>query len=133
MGAKTAAEVEEFLNSAPMLINEAKSGKYDSAFMANYIIGKLTGGAFDLLVCQHCGAKFTMVKRGQKYRGEPPVSIPAQCPDCGFLNLYVETSLATTLKKELGPEKPIVVTKPVVIKPGKIIPEGKDDSETPDA
>lgn len=110
------SEVEEFMKSAPALINKAKSAKYDPNLLTNFIIGQFTGGAFDLLACGNCGAEFVIVKRGQQ-QGLPgkkvPAIIPEHCPECfAFANIEVKTRFAETLKQGLEPGKTIVVTKP---------------------
>ncbi|HUT68404.1 MAG TPA: hypothetical protein VMW86_07645 [Dehalococcoidales bacterium] len=99
---RTEVEIEEFLKSATILINEAKKGKYDPGFMVNTILNELSGGILDQLTCLYCGAEFVMLKRRQKaiHGGQSPGKVPMQYPDCGeVVKVVVKTPLSITLKK----------------------------------
>ena len=99
---RTEVEIEEFLKSATILINEAKKGKYDPGFMVNTILNELSGDILDQLTCLYCGAEFVMLKRRQKaiHGGQLPEKVPMQYPDCGeVVKVVVKTPLSITLKK----------------------------------
>lgn len=99
---RTEVEIEEFLKSATILINEAKKGKYDPGFMVNTILNEQSGGILDHLTCLYCGAEFVMLKRRQKaiHGGQLPEKVPMQYPDCGeVVKVVVKTPLSITLKK----------------------------------
>jgi len=126
---RTETEIEEFLKSATILVNEVKKGKYDPGFMVNTILNELSGGILDQLTCLYCGAEFVMLKRRQKaiHGGQLPGKVPMQCPDCGeVVKVVVKTPLSVTLKKV------IVSKKPVLKKPEETTPEEKEQGENQD-
>jgi len=112
VNAKTIAEVEDFLKSAPLLVKEAKTGKYDPGFMVNTILAELSGGTLDQLACQECEAEFVIVKSGKKIASPGMIMPLCHCPKCGGLHTIVkEALLVPTLKKVIFMEKQIVVKK----------------------
>ena len=123
---RTVVEIKEFLKSADVLISEAETGKYAPGFMVNTILGGLSGGTLDQLVCQYYGAEFVMLKRRQKaiQSGQLPGKAPIRCPDCGeVVQVFIEKPLAETLKKVIVSGKPVLLKKP-----GDTTPEEKSQS-----
>jgi hypothetical protein len=124
---RSGTEIEKFQKFVPTLVDEAKTGKYDSGFLVNVILGELSGGTLDWLVCQYCEAEFVMLKRRQKgIQGvQLPGKVPMRCPDCGELvKVIVKTPLAVTLKKAI-----VSVTTVLLKKPGETTPEEKSQSD----
>jgi len=127
VGVRSGTEIEKFQKFVPTLVDEAKTGKYDSGFLVNVILGELSGGTLDWLVCQYCEAEFVMLKRRQKgIQGvQLPGKVPMRCPDCGELEkVDVKTPLAVTLKKVIVSGKPVLLKKP-----GETTPEEKSQSD----
>ncbi len=125
----TGPEIQAFLKSVPALIIDANSGKYKPEFMLSYIIGQLTGGAFDLLACQDCQAEFMMVKGGKKQVTSGISMINKFCPDCmGIHTVIKKKMLVPALRKVIVP--PIEIT---MKESGKVTPEekpkGQDNSK----
>jgi hypothetical protein len=109
---QSSVEIEQFLTSAGALINEAKLGNYDPAYLVDQVIGQLTGGAFDLTACQECKTEFIIVKSGKKQLPGGVSVINQQCPKCGGIHTIVKKKLlAPTLKKVIVAGKPIAVKK----------------------
>ncbi len=124
---RTEVEIKEFLKLAGALISEAQTGKYDPGFMVNTILGELSGGTLDRLVCGSCGAEFVMLKRGQKvaHGFHLPGNVPERCPDCPMPKMvFVNKPLAATLVKVIVSGKPVLSKKP-----GETPPEEKSQSD----
>ena len=112
---RTEAEIEKFMKSADALISEAKTGKYDPGFMVNTILGELSGGTLDRLVCGSCGAEFVMLKRGQKaaHGFHLQANVPERCPDCPMpKSVFVDKPLAVTVAKVIVSGIPVMSKKP---------------------
>jgi hypothetical protein len=123
---RTEVEIKEFLKLADALISEAQTGKYDPGFMVNTILGELSGGTLEQLVCGNCGAEFVMLKRGQKaaHGFHLQANVPERCPDCPMPKLvFVDKPLAVTVAKVIVSGIPVLSKKP-----GETTPEEKSQS-----
>lgn len=115
VGKRGEAEIENFLKSVPMLINEAKTGKYNPGLLVDVILNTLSGNTLEHLICQTCKAEFIMLNRGQKAMAVAhlPGDIPKWCPDCSaFGTMEAKAPLAETLKKVIFSKKIITVKGP---------------------
>jgi len=125
VGSKSAVEVEYFLKSAEALINEAKAGNYDHAYLVDQVIGRLTDDAFDLTVCKNCGAEFVIIKSGKEQLLSSVSLINQWCRNCGGIHTSVKKKLLVpTLKNVIVRQSQITL-----IETGQVTPEEKTEGQ----
>ena len=108
VGANTGTQMEPFLRSLPSLIEDARTGEYDAAFLKKYVIGKLTWDSLDVMACSDCGVEFVVIGRTQ-VRGSIDYKMfetgLRHCPVCDVRTWFTcKKELAKMLEEDLKPK-----------------------------